>query len=399
VTKTKLIWHSNAPFTPTGYGNQTGLFCPLLAETYDVACSAFYGLEGAPIRWEGLPILPGLGGEWGESTLIQHAERFFGGQRDGIVVMLSDVWQLEAAKLRGLNLASWCPVDHEPAPSKVVDFFLDSEAVPIAMSRFGERMLGRLDPLYVPHGVDTTVFKPQDRDVVRRGAFPKGAFVIGMVAANKGHPSRKAFSQALLSVCRMMAAHEDVYLYLHTVLDPSVAAGENLPAMLRGLEIPTDRVRIADQYSLLHRPHPPEEMATIYGALDVLLNPSFGEGFGIPIIEAQACGIPAVVTDFTAMPEVAGAGWHVKHHPYWSGLNSWQAIPDIDDIVSALEECHGLPANQRQKLSDGARKHALQYDARRVLKQYWLPALRVCEQRFAARTPVRIPARSKKAAA
>ena len=54
---------------------------------------------------------------------------------------------------------------------------------------------------------------------MRRDAFPKDAFVVGMVAANKGAPSRKAFSQALLAFSRFAKAHDNAFLYLHTVLD------------------------------------------------------------------------------------------------------------------------------------------------------------------------------------
>ena len=382
----KLLWHSNAPWTATGYGSQTNLFTPLLAEHYDVAISAFYGLEGAPIRYNGIPVFSGLGGDFGNDTLPQHATRFFGGDpKDGLVVTLCDVWPLEPEMGRKLNIACWTPVDHEPAPAKVYEWFIQSDAIPIAMSRFGERMLESLDPLYVPHGVDTSVYRPQDRETVRRGAFPKGAFVVGMVAANKGHPSRKAFSQALVAFSRFMEQHEDVCLYLHTVLDPNIGQGVNLPGLIRDLGIPLDRIKVADQYSLLHNPHSQEDMAQIFSALDVLLNPSFGEGFGVPILEAQACGIPAVVTDWTAMPEVCKAGWHVKHHPYWSALGSWQAIPDIDDIVAALEECYSLSEGQRAKLADEAREHALTYDVRRVAKEFFLPALQEVERRIEAR--------------
>ena len=76
----KLLWHSNAPWTPTGYGKQTGLFLPHIADQYDTACSSFYGLEGAPITWEGIPVFPGMGGgTYGDEFLVQHARRFFGG--------------------------------------------------------------------------------------------------------------------------------------------------------------------------------------------------------------------------------------------------------------------------------------------------------------------------------
>ena len=378
---------------------QTSVFLPMLAERYNLACSSFYGLEGSGIKWEGIPILPGLGGEYGNHSLVQHARRFFGGDpRGGLVVTLMDVWVLDASMASQLNLACWTPVDHDPAPPGVVDFFLNSGAVPIAMSRFGERMLGRLDPLYVPHGIDTSVYRPQDIKQARGESFPEGAFVVGMVAANKGRPSRKGFAQALMAFKRFHESHEDAFLYLHTVLDPSLAGGENLAGLIRQLEIPMDRVRVADQYAMLFEPYSHQEMARIYSAMDVLLNPALGEGFGLTVLEAQACGTPAIVTDFSAMQEVCGAGWHVKHQPYWTGQNSWQASPDVDDIVAALEECHGLKPQRRAKLAQSARAHAVKYDARRVFKQHWLPALRAVEQRLGSRDPVTVPSRLRAAA-
>ena len=207
---TKLIWHSNAPFSPTGYGQQTALFTPYLAQRYELAISAFYGLEGSPMRWEGIRLLPGAGGLFGNETLPAHAERFFGRPRDGIIVTLMDVWPLDPDVMRGLNLACWVPVDHKPVPPKVAEFFVRSEAMPIAMTRFGQHeQLGRLDPLYCPHAVDCEILRPRDRVKSRYGAFPDDAFVVGMVAANKGRPSAQVrFSQALLAFARFSSEHD-----------------------------------------------------------------------------------------------------------------------------------------------------------------------------------------------
>ena len=44
-----------------------------------------------------------------------------------------------------------------------------------------------------------------------------------------------------------------------------------------------------------------EAMATWYNGLDVLSLCSYGEGFGLPLIEAQSCGIPVITTDGSAM--------------------------------------------------------------------------------------------------
>jgi glycosyltransferase involved in cell wall biosynthesis len=381
---TKLIIHSNAPWAPTGYGMQTATLARCLKEHYDLAISTFYGLEGAPITWEGIPVLPGLGGQFGLEGLIQHAEKFFGGDRKGgIVVTLMDVWVLDPTLAQELRMACWTPVDHAPPPPRVVTFLIDSGAVPIAMSRFGEEMLRDLDPLYVPHAIDTDVYKRRNKKAIReKGGFPEDAFLVGMVAANKGRPSRKGFQEAFQAFARLLAAHENAYLYLHTNVSHNYANGENLTALLESLQIPQDKVRIADQYSVMYSPYSQKDMAQLYSAMDVLLNPSKGEGFGIPIIEAQACGTPVIVTDFTAMPELCGAGWTVRHTPYWTGLESWEAHPDVDDIVSALEECYAMSPAQREKMATTARRHALQYDVRRVFKEHWVPTMREVEKRL-----------------
>jgi hypothetical protein len=79
-------------------------------------------------------------------------------------------------------------------------------------------------------------------------------------------------------------------------------------------------------------------------------------------------------------------------------LNSWQAVPDVDDIASALEECYSLKKWQREKMAVAARRHALDYSLPKVVKQHMLPALRAAEQRFSRQRPVTISPRLKAAA-
>ncbi len=69
-------------------------------------------------------------------------------------------------------------------------------------------------------------------------------------------------------------------------------------------------------------------LALMYNAADVFLGPSRGEGFGIPIIEAQACGTPVIVTNFSSMPELVRWGVAVEPaHLTWTYQDSWQAHP------------------------------------------------------------------------
>lgn len=48
------------------------------------------------------------------------------------------------------------------------------------------------------------------------------------------------------------------------------------------------------------------QLVALYAAADCLLHPSFCEGFGLPLLEAMACGCPVVASDRSAMPEVLG---------------------------------------------------------------------------------------------
>jgi glycosyltransferase involved in cell wall biosynthesis len=51
---------------------------------------------------------------------------------------------------------------------------------------------------------------------------------------------------------------------------------------------------------------PPGELAWWYRAADVFVYPSYFEGFGLPVLEAMACGTPVVTSTASSLPEVAG---------------------------------------------------------------------------------------------
>jgi hypothetical protein len=179
MPKTKLLLHSNAPWANTGYGVQTALFAPRLAEHFDVRISAFYGLEAAPVEWNGIKVLPADGQGYGLRGMVEHAEQFFGNARGGLIFTLMDVWVLNAAICSKFDMACWTPVDHEPAPPLVGQFFRRSNAIPIAMTRNGQEALREFDPLYAPHAVETDVLKPFGRELARQKAGDSAGRVHG----------------------------------------------------------------------------------------------------------------------------------------------------------------------------------------------------------------------------
>ena len=280
----KLLIHSNAPWVPSGYGTQTMQLCERLKADHDIAVSAYYGLQGSTLEWDGITVYPAGTSTFGNDIIRPHSEHHFDGER-GLILTLLDVWVLKGKDYRGLPLASWVPLDHLKLQPIVHDFFVESEAIPIAMSRFGQKQLqdAGLKAFYVPHGIDTEVFTPLDRAECReRLNFPDDAFIVGMVAANQGQPSRKSFAEAFSAMARFMKAHDDVIFYLHTDTSGRRGGGVNLVQLANQCGIDKERIRECDQYRYYTGMLSPESLARAYNCLDVLLNPSAGEGFGIP---------------------------------------------------------------------------------------------------------------------
>jgi glycosyltransferase involved in cell wall biosynthesis len=392
----RLLWHSNAPHAGTGYAQQTNLFGALLAKdpSYDFGISAFFGIEGAPIRWHDAPVYPGIGQTHGNETIAEHARVHFEGDlRGGAVLTLMDVWVLDPTVWRQLNVASWVPIDHEPLPPAIGGFFQDSTAVPIAMSKFGRTQLENagFDPLYVPHAIDTEIYRPHPKAEAREQLkVPEDAFIVGMVAANKGNPSRKCFGEALQAFKMLRDKHDDAILYLHTEMSGRMG-GVPLPDLIDAVGIPREAVTFCDQYRAVHYPYAPERMAAIYSTFDVLLMPSAGEGFGIPAIEAQACGVPVIASDFSAQPELNASGWLVSGQRVFTPLRAWQFQPDIGDIADALRQAYDA---NTEHLGRHAREFVVEnYSLGDVYEKQMLPALDAAYERFEAREPKAVPSK------
>jgi glycosyltransferase involved in cell wall biosynthesis len=383
-----ILWHSNAPWAGTGYGTQTALFAPLLQEQlgYRVAFSAFYGLRGSKVGWQsagGQPyvVYPGGRDTHGNDVLVAHWQDWSKGE-PGLVVLLTDPWVMAPEVAAAVPCAAWTPVDHDPLMPRTDEWLKRSGATPIAMSRFGEEMLldAGHDPLYVPHGFDPDVFQVGDRAAARRVlGLPADAFVVGMVAANKGVPSRKCFAQALEAFAVFQQNTPEAVLYLHTQLEPP--DGEDLVALCDTLKI---RPRVTSGYQLATG-MPSRYVAALMNTFDILLNPSAGEGFGVPLIEAQACVTPCVVTDFSAMPEVAPQSVGnicVGGQRTWTAFESWQLTPDVHEIRQALEDIYYESAKARLARRKSVAKFAREnYAAAHVTETYWGPALEEARER------------------
>lgn len=393
-TNEAILWHSNAPWVGSGYGTQTALFAPRLQRDlgHPVAFSAFFGLRGKRLGWvdpsTNLPfqVYPAGRDNHGNDVLTAHSKHFFQ-NRPGFVVFLSDPWVLRPQIAASVPMLAWCPIDHDPAIPQTVEWFAKGGAIPVAMSKFGQAMMEAANipqVQYVPHGFDPDVFKPAERIDARKVlGLPQDAFLVGMVAANLGQPGRKSFSQALLAYSIFHERHPDSALYLHTMMEHPI--GENLPAICDSLKI---RPYSADPYALTLGA-PSSMVCAVHNALDVLLNPAMGEGFGVPLVEAQACGTPCITTDFSAMPEVApvdAGNWTVEGQRVWTGFNSWQVTPSVEAIVDALEQAYADSAEERTARRVSVFQHVQEhYRVDDVVENHWKPTLEAARAEFAWR--------------
>lgn len=350
----------------------------------DVAVFANYGLKGDRMEWNGMTVYPSAFDGWGNDVITAYALHHFDGDRNaGWVILLQDVWTMKSDTIRSLHVCGYAPVDHSPAPPGVIEFFTRSGAVPMAMSKHGFRMFEQagLKPLYTPHGIDTNLFRPvpETREVVREAlGIPQDAFVYAMVAANQasGELSRKAFPETFQAFKAIHERHPDTFLYLHTVRN-KMYQGLDLDYLAEQVGLEKGSYGFVDQFGYILGEIHTEDMPGVYSAVDCLVNPALGEGFGMPIIEAQACGVPVVLADNTAMSDLCGGGWLVPCNKVWDETQrSWWGLVTVKDLTAAMEKAFQSGA----KPGKLAREFVVDnYDVDDVMTQHWKPALDTLE--------------------
>lgn len=107
-----------------------------------------------------------------------------------------------------------------------------------------------------------------------------------------------------------------------------VMAGEPLGADLKKYVRDEDMARyVIELPGVAH-----EDLCALYSAAELLLFPSLHEGFGWPIIEAQACGCRVVTTGWPPMNEVGGdAAVYLDPDNLWSAVDILMNVLDVDD--------------------------------------------------------------------
>jgi glycosyltransferase involved in cell wall biosynthesis len=368
----RVLWYSPAPYFGSGYGVATKhLAGRLMDRGHEVLIFAPTQNGTQPVTWQRYSIVGVYAQAYGTDVLMSHVHSF----QPDVVLVLYDQWVLGSWQdLLGTLYLPWVVGHYEPMEPELYKAVRKTWRQ-LAMSEWGARVMREagLSPRVVPLGVDTNLFRPVvgllddngrviDKTELKKavGAFDD-EFLVGMVAANVDF--RKNLEAQLRVFADFNRKYPDTRLFLKT--NPSSAAGgwdiNRLLGKLCGLS--ADRPVGPVSYPATDLAEAsPEQMVLWYNAMDVYLGCAVSEGYGLPIAEANACGVPAIVTDFSAMPEV-GYGWHIPGTRELNVLYSFHVRPDEQRIWDALEEAYKMRGTPRAaEMSAAARQHALRFD-------------------------------------
>ena len=106
---------------------------------------------------------------------------------------------------------------------------------------------------------------------------------------------------------------------------------------------------------------PAEELPLWYNSAELFVFPSVFEGFGLPVLEAMACGTPVIVSDTSSLPEVVGSTGAVvapRDSVAWS-----------DALHTAFTDAHWRAQNRQQGLQE-AQRYSWQLTAEQTIRSY-----------------------------
>jgi glycosyltransferase involved in cell wall biosynthesis len=205
-------------------------------------------------------------------------------------------------------------------------------------SAFSSAVTG--NPDHLPHGIDTSIFRPYDR-LESRAAFRRAGFenltdnscLVGIVATNQ---NRKDWALGI-ETCRMLLDRgHDVKVWCHTdVLDRFWS----LPNLFTDFGMQGRVVVLNNSFN-------DHQLARFYAACDVTLGIGLGEGFGYPIYESLACGIPCVHGDYGGGAEYLPPSMKVKPlgYRYEGQFNCKRPVFSAVEFADVAEENLGLTA-------------------------------------------------------
>ena len=394
----RILWGSEQPTRQTGYGRVTReLAKHFVAAGHEVFVMGweytgedFKHEEGWTLVDCGIPDGKFGGelilGDKGPTVLERNLHRY----QPDVYVSLTDIWHIPHA-IKSCNAAkipyvAYMPIDGTPIPEAWGDI-LKHLHTPLFMSGFGGEQFSRFvqqmaetDPAWnhyienpaasILHGVDTEIFKPISADEKaaireRLNVPPEWKTIFSSVGRNV---NRKQLPRLLEAFNLFLEKSDgaDAGMILHTG-DPENhwQLGWHLPSLIKRLGL-EGRVIFSDIDANPCLGLPTTDLAQLYQIADAHILATGGEGFGLPSLEAMACGIPIILPDNSTGPELIRpeAGNIHNNRGYLlgengilvrcatsiagSGFGVQMGLVDISALAEAMAFIHGANINKNE---------------------------------------------------
>lgn len=198
----------------------------------------------------------------------------------------------------------------------------------------------------VPNGVEER-FRPLETDdpTELRAKLGLPEHYVLYVGNHRGHKNLPRLIQAFAGIARDLP---------HSLVLPSAKG--------RGSELTEHAISSAGVGErVIYHPLPDESLPAIYSLADAFVLPSLAEGFGLPALEAMACGTPVVTSNTTSLPEVVGDA-AITVDPY--------SIDDLAQAIRAVLTDEALSRTLRTKGLARSREFTWRRTAELTLQTY-----------------------------
>ena len=373
LKKIKILTLSDHPLHPSGVAHQTKNMIEAMLRTGKYQ---FVSLGGAIKHQDYRPVKTE---EFQEDWVI-HPVDGYGTQdqirsilrqtRPDILWFMTDpryyawLWEIEDEVRTNVPMVYYHVWDNFPAPTYNEPFYSSNDVI-VTISKVTDEVVREVvpnvDTVYLPHAVDTEVFKKYDdfdvKEFKRNYFGDENKFLFFW---NNRNARRKQSGSLIFWFKSFLdrVGHDKATLLMHTeVKDPN---GQDLVAIISHLGLTEGQVVFSEQKM------PAVDLAKIYNAADAVVSISDAEGFGLSIVEAKACETPVIVTKTGGMGQQVVddngnlLGYGIE--PCSKAIIGSQQIPFIyedrtceKDVVRALEAIYGLSSDERQELGRLAR--------------------------------------------
>ena len=200
---------------------------------------------------------------------------------------------------RNFAIWSYLPIDSSGPHGRLSSFCADAVRGvdrPLAYGMYGAQVLTNTlerEVEWMPHGINMDIFQPRDGRGVRTGlGIREDALVVGTNATNQ---ARKDWGVAAAAIALLRQKYPTLVWWIN--VDVAIRHW-NLNALIADYDL-------ADCVVLMEGGNKSDtELSYLYSMCDLTLLPTLGEGYGYPIVESLACGVPCVTTGYAGGVEL-----------------------------------------------------------------------------------------------